>query len=122
MIDPTCWGGEDVEYCTVVEAGRVAVLILGGVLISTLGFVPYGFPLEGIGEGANVGAALPTAIIGMDGFEEIGDRPKRDARSFAPEPCVAVVDGIVSSKLIKDKLLLAEVEASSVGMGFDKVT
>jgi hypothetical protein len=81
--------------------------MLGGVLISTPGFMPYGFPLEGIGEGANVGAALPTAIIGMDGFEEIGDRPKRDARSFAPEPCVAV-DGIVSLKSMKDKLLLAE--------------
>jgi hypothetical protein len=119
MIDPNCWGGEDVEYRAVVEAGRVAVLMLGGVLISTPGFVPYGFPLEGIGEGANVGAAPPTAIIGMDGFE---DGPKRDTRSFAPEPCVAVVDGVVSSKSIKDKLLLAEVEASSVGMGFDEVT
>jgi hypothetical protein len=109
MINPNCWGGEDVEYRTVVKAGRVAVLMFGGVLISTPGFVPYGFPLEGIGEGANVGAALPTAIIGMDGFEEIGDGPKRDARLFAPEPCIAVVDGIVSSKSIKDKLLLAEV-------------
>jgi hypothetical protein len=87
----------------------VAVLMLRGVLISTLGFVPYRFPLEGISKGANVGAALPTAIIGMDGFEEIGDGPKRDARSFSPEPCVAVVDGVVSLKLIKDKLLLAEV-------------
>ena len=120
MIDPSCCCG-GVEYCVDVEAGLVAMLMLGGVPAPTPRFMPYGFPFDGIGEGANVGPIVaPIPIIGMAMFDG-GDGPKRDASSSDAESCVTVVDGALSSKSIKDKLLPTDPMPSSMGIGFDRV-
>jgi hypothetical protein len=122
MIDPSCCGG-GVEYCAVVEPGLVETLMFGGMPVLAPILMPYGFPFDSMGEGANVGAtAAPMPIIGTVGFNGIGDGPKRDVRSSDAEPWIIAVDGALSSKSIKDKLLAPDPAPSSAGMGFDEVT